>query len=94
MEHAITNTIDKIIELKNKAHEYFLQGKSFNEVYIQGYADAYNEFIQTEVIKKQIPKRPIDDIEYPICPTCHKPLYYGCIDRYCADCGQRLAWSE
>lgn len=51
-------------------------------------------WVALQALEKQIPKKPIDNIEYPICPNCGKPFYYGCIDRYCVDCGQKIDWSE
>lgn len=67
----------------------YVDPKVYEAIWSIGYKQGMED-----AIKKQIPKKPIDDIEYPICPGCNKPLYHGCNDRYCVDCGQKLDWNK
>ena len=51
-----------------------------------------------EIVKKEIPKKPVDKQTCagylkPYCPNCDLELcYVGA--KYCHHCGQRLDWSE
>lgn len=45
-----------------------------------------------KALEKQIPKKPINNVEYPSCPNCNHAFYWGCIDKYCTECGQALKW--
>lgn len=43
-------------------------------------------------LEKQIPKKPVRDREYTLCPNCKK-VEIDWLDNYCHGCGQRLDWS-
>ncbi len=54
------------------------------------YDKAFNMAI--EALEKQIQKKPLNNIEYPSCPSCNRAFYFGCIDKYCSECGQAIKW--
>lgn len=45
-----------------------------------------------KMLEKQIPKEPVNFIEYLSCPSCDHAFYFGCIDKYCPKCGQAIKW--
>lgn len=45
-----------------------------------------------EALEKQMPKKPVKDREYTLCPNCKK-VEIDWLDNYCHGCGQRLDWS-
>ncbi len=46
-----------------------------------------------EALEKQMPKKPVKDREYTLCPNCKK-VEIDWLDNYCHGCGQRLDWEE
>ena len=56
-----------------------------------------------EALKKQIPKKPINEECYYICPRCRDDLgvsdddifiYELSMPKYCSNCGCKLDWTE
>lgn len=49
-----------------------------------------------DALKKQIPKKPIDDKAFGICPCCHEEFNSELVGeydlKYCLRCGQKLDW--
>ena len=45
-----------------------------------------------EVIKKQIPKKPVVPCSMPVCPVCDSFVVEN--KKYCPECGQALEWEE
>jgi len=58
--------------------------------------------IVTEMLEKQIPKKPTGTSDYFTCPTCKSEFVErfsesGCSSEnfnYCGNCGQKLKWGE
>ena len=72
----------------------------FAEENIIAYTSEMADFkaIAIESIKKQIPKKPIDNTEQEWfqCPTCGRVavIYYAGKRHHCKRCGQSLKWSD
>lgn len=47
-----------------------------------------------ELVDKDIPKKPLEDIKLYYCPTCKSLLNYSEFKQSHCPCGQRLDWSD
>ena len=65
------------------------------------YAEAFETAI--EALEKQIPKKPINEECYYVCPRCRDDLgvsdddifiYELSMPKYCSNCGCKLDWTE
>ena len=60
-----------------------------HETFTEGYKAGLQEN------KKEIPKKPTEDVYGDKCPVCGKYVW-GFVSkmRYCANCGQKIDWGE
>lgn len=71
----------------------FMQGASKTnkeyELFTEGYTAGLREH------KKEIPKKPTEDIYGDKCPVCGKYVW-GFVSKmqYCANCGQKIDWGD
>lgn len=81
--------------LKNMANCWIMESLEIDEASKE--ADEVIEYF-TELVERDTPKKiTVDhDGEYSeaYCPNCHEFLDPACIGDFCAECGQRLEWSE
>lgn len=88
-------TAKKALELLNDVE--------FSEKYqgVQEYTEML--IVCKEALEKQIPKKPICEVYYYLCPCCQSDLgvsdddifiYELPMPKYCSNCGCALDWSE
>ncbi len=83
-------------------------GNDYDGRYWVGYIDGLDMMYRAmegteEALEKQIPKKPIGEEHYYMCPCCHGDLGVSDDDifiyelpapKYCSNCGCALEWSE
>lgn len=75
--------------------------RAIKDKYIKGGDEGFDqkrrEAIDTAItaLKKQIPKKPTEDVLGYRCPVCGKPVW-GLVSRmnYCGECGNKMDWEN
>ena len=89
--------------LKNCPQENKIDAAKYLSGYLDGLYMMYREIEGSEeVFEKQIPKKPINEGHYYLCPCCRNTLgtwdsifvYKLFTPKYCSNCGCVLDWSE
>lgn len=94
---------------KESLRKSLQENKADTAKYLSGYLDGlYMMYREVEVqgseeaLEKQIPKKPINEGHYYLCPCCRNNLgtcdsifvYKLFMPKYCSNCGCALDWSE
>lgn len=90
------NAIIQKLEQENRNTGYIIDARSRNNIPFGAYVEEY-EMVKTiiESLKKQIPMKPIVDVEIDEwfrCPTCKYEYLDGYQFGYCQHCGQKFEW--
>lgn len=96
---------------KKSLRKSLQENKADTAKYLSGYLDGLSMMYREvevelegskEVFEKQIPKKPINEGHYYLCPCCRNNLgtwdsifvYKFFMPKYCSNCGCVLDWSE
>ena len=64
----------------------------YGDKYVYEDPEPYALELAISALEKQIPKKPVRDREYTLCPNCKK-VEIDWLDKYCHGCGQAIDWS-